>query len=209
MWCKDIACYSCMVHISLYSLTESRYSMLTLLILIYSAVLWWRQHHQSSAALMWWLPPRWPFKLPGELLSQSCTDLSSRHMDVFLIKCNFRADNPSLIRKRGGCRFLPARCIKDCGVHAWVNTDKMKIDTGGVHAPAVCVGQHSTSVHVVPCTLLHVFMNYLLPPLSGKGRLWIETPDGTRSRHWDCFPDSKQILTFKTGESSKTWSPCH
>lgn len=159
-----------MVHISLYSLTESKYSMLTLLILIYSAVVWWRKDHQSSAALTWWLPPRWPFELPGELLSQSCTDLSSRPMDVFLIKCNFRAENPCLIRKRGagGCRFLPARCIKCRGVYAWENTDSTKIDTGGVHAPGICVGQHSTSPHVVPCTLLHVFMNYLLPPLSGK-----------------------------------------
>lgn len=174
-----------MVHISLYSLTESRYSMLTLLILIYSAVLWWRQHHQSSAALMWWLPPRWPFELPGELLSQSCTDLSSRHMDVFLIKCNFRAENPCLIRMGGGGRY-------------W----------RGARSGCLC-WPTQPSAHVVPCTLLHVFMNYLLPPLSGKGRLWIETPDDTRSRHWDCFPDNKQILTFKTGESSRTRSPRH
>lgn len=101
IWCKDTACYSCVVHISLCGLTESRYSMLTLLILMYSAELWWRQRHQSPAALMWWLPPRWPFELPGELLSQSCTDLSSRHMDASLIKYNFRAENPCLIRIGG------------------------------------------------------------------------------------------------------------
>lgn len=100
--------------------------------------------HQSSVILMRLLPPRWSFELPGELLGQWCTDLSSHHMDVFLTKYTFRVENHWIIwLVLVYCRLylyivklLYSVCISKYRWHWEILEAVCPYDVG------ICVGQH-------------------------------------------------------------------